>query len=74
MLIILQVYLLALEGHVLLEIIAAFHAFLDFCYLVWQDSMNDNTLLLIQESLDRFYQCHAIFQVLGVCPGGFSLL
>ena len=71
--IILQVYLPALEGHVPLEIIAAFRAFLDFCYLVRRDSMNDNTLLLIQESLDRFYQCRAIFQVLGVHPGGFSL-
>ena len=72
--IILQVYLPALEGHVPLEIIAAFRAFLDFCYLVRRDSMNDNTLLLIQESLDRFYQCRAIFQILGVRPGGFSLL
>jgi hypothetical protein len=35
-----------------LEIICAFCAFLDFCYLVHQDSMNDDTLLLIQESLD----------------------
>ena len=73
MLIILQVYLLALEGHVPLEIIAAFSAFLDFCYLVRQDSTNDNTLLLIQESLDRFYQCRAIFQVLGVRPGTWVL-
>jgi hypothetical protein len=35
--------------------------------------MNDETLSLIQESLDRFYQCHAIFQVLGVRLTGFTL-
>lgn len=56
-----------------LEIISAFRAFLDFCYLVRRDSMNDDTLLLIQDSLDRFYQCRAIFQVLGVRPAGFTL-
>ena len=50
------------------EIIDAFRAFLDFCYLVRQDSINDDTLALIQDSLDRFYHCRAIFQVLGVRP------
>jgi hypothetical protein len=55
------------------EIICAFRAFLDFCYLVRRDSMNDDTLSLIQLSLDRFYYCRAIFQVLGVRPAGFSL-
>lgn len=55
------------------EIIDSFCAFLDFCYLIRQDSINDNTLLQIQECLEHFYHCCAIFEVLGVCPNGFTL-
>ena len=55
------------------EIIDTFRSFLDFCYLIRQESMNDDTLSQIQESLDRFYHCRAIFEVLGVRPNGFTL-
>ena len=56
------------------EIIDSFCAFLDFCYLIHQDSINDDTLLQIQECLEHFYHCCAIFEVLGVHPNEFTLL
>jgi hypothetical protein len=55
------------------EMIHAFRAFLDFCYLVRRDMIDDDTLGLIQETLDRFHRYREIFQVLRVRPNGFSL-
>ncbi|KAI9439187.1 hypothetical protein H4582DRAFT_2111330 [Lactarius indigo] len=68
-----KVYLPALEGHMLADVIRAFRAFLDFCYLVRRDMFNDDTLGLVQNALDRFQHFRLIFQAVGVRPNGFSL-
>lgn len=55
------------------DVIRTFRTFLDFCYLVRQDMINDNSLSLIQIAIDRFHHFREIFQILGVRPTGFSL-
>ena len=55
------------------DVICTFRTFLDFCYLVRQDMINDNSLSLIQIAIDRFHHFREIFQILGVRPTGFSL-
>ena len=36
-------------------------AFLEFCYLVWRNTIDERTLVQIQDALDRFYQYRKIF-------------
>ena len=55
------------------DVIRAFRAFLDFCYLVRRDMIDDHTLASIQDALDRFHHYREIFSTLGVRPEGFSL-
>ncbi|KAH8977448.1 hypothetical protein EDB92DRAFT_1756280, partial [Lactarius akahatsu] len=55
------------------NVIRTFQAFLDFCYLVHQDMFNDDTLGLVQNTLDQFHQFQTIFQTLRVRIDGFSL-
>ena len=50
----------------------ALRAFLDFCYLVRRNIINEHTLNQIQESLVRFYQYRQVFQDEGVVTS-FSL-
>ena len=50
----------------------ALRAFLDFCYLVRRNTINEHTLNQIQESLVRFYQYRQVFQDEGVVTS-FSL-
>ena len=49
--------------------------FLDFCYLVHQEMINDDTLTSIQAALTKFHHYHDIFQITGVCnmDAGFNL-
>ncbi|KAH8977117.1 hypothetical protein EDB86DRAFT_3068012 [Lactarius hatsudake] len=68
-----KVYLPALEGHLPADVIRAFRAFLDFCYLVRRDMFNEDTLGLVQDALDRFHHFRLIFQAIGVRPNGFAL-
>ncbi|KAG1862088.1 hypothetical protein DFJ58DRAFT_715350 [Suillus subalutaceus] len=65
-----KVYLPAIKGHVPDVIV---RAFLEFCYLVRQDIITENTLEEIKEALDRFHCYHKIFQETGVHFDGFSL-
>lgn len=55
------------------DVIRAFRAFLDFCYLVRQDIFDDRTLASIQDAIERFHHYRQIFLLLGVRPEGFSL-
>ncbi|KAH9162301.1 hypothetical protein EDB89DRAFT_2079825 [Lactarius sanguifluus] len=68
-----KVYLPALEGHLPADVIRAFRAFLDFCYLVQRDIFNEDTLGLVQDALDRFHHFRLIFQAIGVRLKGFAL-
>lgn len=56
-----------------LDVIRTFRAFMDFCYLVRRDMIDNDTLASIQDALDRFHHHRKVFLVLGVRPAGFSL-
>ncbi|KAJ7648027.1 hypothetical protein FB45DRAFT_783012 [Roridomyces roridus] len=68
-----KVYLPAIEGHVPPQMLRAFSAFLDFCYLVRRNVIDESTLTVINDALARYHQERVIFQQCGVCPDGFSL-
>ncbi|KAF7348718.1 hypothetical protein MVEN_01390700 [Mycena venus] len=59
--------------HVPPQMLRAFSAFLDFCYLVRRNVVNEATLLAIDAALVRYHQERQIFVESGVCPNGFCL-
>ncbi|KAF8836969.1 hypothetical protein BDN67DRAFT_991942 [Paxillus ammoniavirescens] len=61
-----KVYLPAIEGHIPTEVVRAFRAFLEFCYLVRRNVITKRTLIQIQDALDRFHQYRTIFSMLSV--------
>lgn len=69
-----KVYLPAIEGHVPQDIVQCFHAFLEFCYIVRQDIITEDTLKKLSDALQCFHQYQKIFQDTGVRINGFSLL
>ncbi|KAF8171247.1 hypothetical protein K438DRAFT_2024120 [Mycena galopus ATCC 62051] len=68
-----KVYLPAIEGHVPRQMLRAFSAFLDFCYLVRRNVIDEPTLNAINEALVRYHRERLIFEESGVCPNGFCL-
>ncbi|KAJ7480981.1 hypothetical protein FB451DRAFT_1350862 [Mycena latifolia] len=68
-----KVYLPAIEGHVPPQMLRAFSAFLDFCYLVRRNVVDEATLTAIDAALARYHQERVIFAESGVCPDGFCL-
>jgi len=71
-----KVYIPAIEGHVPPGVVCAFSAFLDFCYYVRRNSLNESALASLQDALERFHDHRRIFQETGVHqhgPKGFSL-
>lgn len=46
--------------------VRALSAFLDFCYLVRRDTINETTLDAIDDALARFHQDRVIFEETGV--------
>jgi hypothetical protein len=67
------VYLPAIEGHVPHDVVLAFSAFLEFCYIVRRDIIMETILQELQDALDRYHRYRIIFEELGVCPSGFAL-
>ncbi|KAF8545954.1 hypothetical protein OG21DRAFT_1491733 [Imleria badia] len=58
-----KVYLSAIEGYVPSEIVRTLRAFLEFCYLVRQNVIDETSLAQIQDALNRFYQyCEVVFR------------
>ncbi|KAG2069776.1 hypothetical protein BDR04DRAFT_1128746 [Suillus decipiens] len=55
------VYLAAIYGHVPQAIVHAFRAFLEFCYLVCQNTITESTLAKIQDALSHYHQHRTIF-------------
>jgi len=53
--------------------VSTLSAFLDFCYFVRRDVINESTLQQIDDALDRFHHERLIFYDCGVRPTGFSL-
>ncbi|KAJ7877130.1 hypothetical protein B0H13DRAFT_2235917 [Mycena leptocephala] len=68
-----KVYLLAIEGHVPAQMLRAFSAFLDFCYLVRRNVVDEATLTAIDAALARYHHERTIFVESGVCANGFCL-
>ncbi|KAJ7254999.1 hypothetical protein B0H12DRAFT_1016654 [Mycena haematopus] len=68
-----KVYLPAIEGHVPPQMLRAFSAFLDFCYLVRRNVVDEATLAAIDGALARYHREREIFIDSGVCPNGFCL-
>ena len=53
--------------------VCALATFLDFCYLVRRNIIDESTLDAIDDALARFHRDHVIFEQAGVRPDGFSL-
>ncbi|KAG1765633.1 hypothetical protein EDD22DRAFT_978677 [Suillus occidentalis] len=68
-----KVYLPAIEGHVPQDIIRCFRAFLEFCYIMRQDIIAEDTLLQLSDCLGRFHRYRQIFQDTSIRFDGFSL-
>ncbi|KAJ6626555.1 hypothetical protein B0H10DRAFT_2211156 [Mycena sp. CBHHK59/15] len=68
-----KVYLPAIEGHVPPQMLRAFSAFLDFCYLVRRNVVDEATLVAIDGALARYHLERVIFSESGVAPNGFCL-
>ncbi|KAI0644945.1 hypothetical protein C8Q79DRAFT_1054442 [Trametes meyenii] len=68
-----KVYLPAISGHVPAQMIRALSAFLEFCYLVRRDAIDEDTLLAIDDALEHFHRERVIFETTGVRPNGISL-
>ncbi|KAJ7841974.1 hypothetical protein B0H13DRAFT_2239403 [Mycena leptocephala] len=68
-----KVYLPAIEGHVPAQMLRAFSAFLDFCYLVRRNIVGEATFIAIDAALARYHVERKIFEEGGVCPNGFCL-
>ncbi|KAJ6584206.1 hypothetical protein B0H10DRAFT_2234635 [Mycena sp. CBHHK59/15] len=68
-----KVYLPAIEGHVPAQMLRAFSAFLDFCYLVRRNVVDEATLTAIDAALARYHRERTIFMDSGVAPNGFCL-
>ncbi|KAJ6626485.1 hypothetical protein B0H10DRAFT_2302293 [Mycena sp. CBHHK59/15] len=68
-----KVYLPAIEGHVPAQMLRAFSAFLDFCYLVRCNIVGEATLIAIDAALARYHVERKIFEESRVCPNGFCL-
>ncbi|KAG1874326.1 hypothetical protein F4604DRAFT_1880852 [Suillus subluteus] len=58
-----KVFLPAIEGHVPQDMVRAFRALLEFCYLVRRNVVTEDTLNQIQDALRRFHQYRKIFDV-----------
>ncbi|KAG1738865.1 uncharacterized protein EDB91DRAFT_1237652 [Suillus paluster] len=61
-----KVYLPAIRGHVPQDIIRAFSAFLDFCYIFRCEALTEDDLVQLQDALDCFHQYHEVFKTTGV--------
>ncbi|KAG2029184.1 hypothetical protein BDR03DRAFT_936876 [Suillus americanus] len=61
-----KVYLPAIRGHVPRDIIRAFSAFLDFCYIVRRKALTEDDLMQLQDALDCFHQYREVFKTTGV--------
>ncbi|KAG1719032.1 hypothetical protein EDB19DRAFT_1898883 [Suillus lakei] len=56
-----KVFLPAIEGHVPQDMVRAFCALLEFCYLVQRNVITEDTMIQIQDALYRFHHYRKIF-------------
>ncbi|KAI5983739.1 hypothetical protein F5J12DRAFT_907985 [Pisolithus orientalis] len=60
-----KVCLPAIEGHVPMEIARTFCALLEFTYLVCRNVLTEETLVAVQDTIDRFHKYREIFRQSG---------
>jgi hypothetical protein len=65
-----KVFLPAIEGHVPGDMVCAFYALLEFCYLVQRNVITEDTLNQIQDALGCF---HCYRKIFGLVVPTFSL-
>ncbi|KAG1896783.1 uncharacterized protein F5891DRAFT_1192680 [Suillus fuscotomentosus] len=58
-----KVFLPAIEGHVPGDMVRAFRALLEFCYLARRDVVTEDTLNQMQDALHRFHRYRQIFDL-----------
>ena len=68
-----QVYIPIIVGYVPDEIVTCLSAFLDTCYISWQQDINMDALDALDAALTKFWWLHEIFWTSGIQPTGFSL-
>ncbi|KZP25932.1 hypothetical protein FIBSPDRAFT_732975 [Athelia psychrophila] len=68
-----KVFLPAIAGHVPREMMLAFRAFLEFCYIVRRDVIDSRDLVALDDALERFHKYRTIFETTGVRLEGFAL-
>ncbi|KAF5372219.1 hypothetical protein D9758_004938 [Tetrapyrgos nigripes] len=68
------VFLPAIAGHVPVQMVQAVSDFLEFCYLVRRNVIDEDNLDAIDAAIARFHQNREIFRETGVRPDGFSPL
>ena len=66
-------YLPAIKGLVLAEMVEAIRDLLYFSYLVRRNDFDEKTLEMVDDALARFHQHREIFRTTGVRPTGFPL-
>ncbi|KAG1816667.1 uncharacterized protein BJ212DRAFT_1446794 [Suillus subaureus] len=60
--VLMKVFLPAIEGHVPQDMVCAFRALLEFCYLVQCNVITEDTLIQIQDTLGHFHRYRTIFE------------
>jgi hypothetical protein len=53
--------------------VKALHALIDFIYIARRDIIDANSLMELDDALERFHKYRKIFQECGVRPKGFNL-
>ena len=66
-------YLPAIEGYIPNKMVKALQAFLDFCYIVCHKVHDTQTIMALEDALDRFHQHRKIFVTTGICLSRYNL-
>ncbi|KAG2098550.1 hypothetical protein BD769DRAFT_1631302 [Suillus cothurnatus] len=61
-----KVYLPAIEGYVPVDVVRAFRALLEFCYLVRHNVITEKSLSEIEDALTQFHTYREVFKTTGV--------
>ena len=60
-------------GYVPDQMVQALSAFMDFCYIVRQSSLDEFDLAALDNALQCFETEHTIFETEDICPEGISI-
>lgn len=63
-----KVFILAIEGHVPQDMVRAFRALLEFCYIAWCNIITEASLNQLQDVLTQFHHYRQIFKTTGTKP------